>query len=133
MVEKEKRNLLWNKKTKRPTKMTFLLLILLTLMLFIWGIVNTFSSLHEIKVEINYYESYTGYIEFQGRTESIDDSMGNELTYQVREGYEIMVYVRKTHSSYGTLTVKIYDNGELVVEKSTTQGSSMATKYTVGE
>ena len=133
MIEKEKKNHFWDKEAKKPTKITFILLFALALSLFIWGFVETFSSVHEIKVEIDYSDDFHGDIEFQGTYEEIDDNMGNEYTYEIREGNEISVYVRKTYSPE-TLTVKIYDNDELVREESILQNhGSIHIEYTVGE
>jgi hypothetical protein len=123
----------WNKEAKKPTKYTFILLFALALSLFIWGFVESLSSIHEIKVEIDYSGDFRGDIEFQGTFEDIDDNMGNEYTYEIRKGNEMRVYVFKYGSSE-TLTVKIYDNGELVREESTTeQWSSLYLEYTIGE
>jgi hypothetical protein len=130
--ETKSESLFWNKKAKKPTKFTFILLISFTLILLIWGIIDTIEGFHEIKVEIDYSDDYYGYIEFHGGFKNIEENIGNEYTIQVRKGNEISVYVQKLFSPE-TLTVKIYDNGELVREESISQKNSMNIEYTVGE
>lgn len=123
----------WNKKAKKPTMLTFILIFAIALSLFIWGIVDSFTSIHEIKVEIDFSDDFTGEVEFQGNYESIHDHFGNEYTYEIREGNEIRVYVYK-YDSTETLTVRIFDNGELVREESARdKWSSVTLEYMVGE
>ena len=133
MIEKEKKNHFWDKEAKKPTKLTFILLFALALSLLIWGFVETFSSIHEIKVEIEYSDDFMGEIDSQDTSEQINGNMGNEFTYEIRKGNDIRVNVIKFDSKE-TLTVKIYDNGELVREGSTGEKwSSVSLIYTVGE
>jgi hypothetical protein len=123
----------WNSEAKKPTMLTFILIIAIALSLFIWGIFGSFSSIHVIRVEIEFSDDFVGEIEFQNTYEDINDNMGKEYTYEIREGNEIRVYVYKYDSSE-TLTVKIYDNGELVREESAQERwSSVSLVYTVGE
>lgn len=132
--ETKTKSFFWNEKAKKPTKITFLILISFTLIFLTWGIVYTVSSNHEIKLEIDYSDDYTGYIEFYGTIEPIVGNTGNEFTFQIREGNEMRVYVRKMHYSTETLTIKIYDDDELVREEYITDTyGSINFEYLVGE
>lgn len=123
----------WDEKAKKPTKYTFILLISITFILLILGIVDSLSSIHEIKVEIDYSDDFAGEIDFQDTYNNINDNMGNEYTYEIREGVDIWVNVYK-YGTLETLTVRIYDNGELVRERSTNeQWGGVDLDYTVGE
>jgi hypothetical protein len=125
----------WNKETRRPTKFTILLLILLTLIFLIWGIVDIIASTHRIRLEIDYSEDFSGYVRFYGTTEKFDSDKGNEFTYQIREGNDVRVKVRKLGGPYGseTLRLKLYDNGRLVREEYITDNyGSTNFEYTVG-
>jgi hypothetical protein len=131
--KKEINDYFWNSKAKKPTMLTFILLIAISLSLFIFGIVDTFSSIHEIRIEIDISDDFTGSIEFQGTYDNIDDEMGNEFTYEIREGITLDVYVYKFGSTE-TLTVRIYDDGDLVREETARdKWSSVELEYTVGE
>jgi hypothetical protein len=124
----------WDKNAKRPTKLTFVLIITMTSLILVWGIFDLIAGTHEIKVVIDYPGEYEVQIIMGPSSELIQGFGHSEYIYRLGEDALITVNVFRIDWDEGTMTASIYDDGELVRERNTTQSrSSIFMEYTVGE
>ncbi len=133
--EIQRSNPIWNHEKKRPSNLTFFFLFSLTIIFLISGVQSVLLTYHEIKVVNDYDRDYWGNIEFNDNYNSFDREQGlREFSYSVREGLTVSVMVyRSSDSNYiGKLTIEIYDNGDLVVERTFINNQrSVHVEYTV--
>jgi hypothetical protein len=112
---------LWDKSKKRPSTLTFILLIALTMVFFIGIYVDYIIDTHEIMIEIEYEGAYEAEIEIEGNYDYFEDHGDNEYTYRIQEGETIYVWIHRTSSFSEPLTVSIYDDGVRVAQRTSTE------------
>jgi hypothetical protein len=129
-----KKSFIWDTEKKRPSKYFFFILIVITISILSWAIVDLITETHEIKFVIDYNGNWDAEIEFEGNYEYIEGSGHREVSYRVTEGtfLSIMVYPHDSNSRY--ITVEIYDDGNRVRDgKWSDTIDSIFLEYTVGE
>jgi hypothetical protein len=135
--EIQRSNPIWNHEKKRPSNLTFFFLFSLTIIFLISGVQSVFLLYHEIEVVIDYDRDYWGSIEFKDNFNSFDREQGlREFSYSVREGLTVSVRVRRSSddSYIGRLTIEIYDNGDLMVQRTFINAHGLLMlEYTVGD
>jgi hypothetical protein len=129
----EKSTFVWNSEKKRPSSPFIVLLIVVTISFLVLAVLDSFASIHEIKIVFNCDQDYNGEIQIEDDYYSINTGDGlREFTYQALEGKTIEIYVIKLSTSASPLTVSLYDNGELVDQRSETRGFQIISlDYTV--
>jgi hypothetical protein len=137
MIKNEKKNRFWNKEAKKPTKLTFLLLFIITLAILVAGFYITLARLHDIKVVIDGDGTYYGSVIYEDDYESINRGSGlREFTYKVREGFNVRVTIFRTldDPGFAPLTLEIYDNDNLVTNiTGSVDQRQIRLDHTVGE
>lgn len=126
---------IWNSEKKRPGVYIFILLIMITIAILTVGIIDLINMTHEIKVVVEFDGKYQGEIRYDTEFESINGGTGyREFSFKVQEGKSLEVYIYRPSSNRDLLKVSIYNNGDLVMQETSTQPwSTINLEYTVGE
>jgi hypothetical protein len=127
--------LIWDAKKKRPRSLLIVALIAITLVFLIYGITDVINSFHEIRIQIDCDDEYSGSIYFADEYESFSRDIGlREFSFTIREGITVHISISRISSAIDLMTIQIYDNGELVLDRTPPQGDRRVDlKYTVGE
>jgi hypothetical protein len=127
-----KQSFVWDSEKKRPSKLTFLVLITLTVIILITGVLSVIALYHEIKVVIDCHGDYRGNIEYSDVHISFDrSSKPKEFSFRIREDITIHVSIDRYFSS--ALTIEIYDNGNIATERTyNDRQGPVLLEYTVG-
>lgn len=124
--DNQKQSLFWEAEKKRPSKFLFITLIAVTIIILLYGVVDNIMSFHEIKIVIDCDEDYRGNIRFSGSFESFDRDSGlREFSFEIREGIAVKIYVYKYDSDMDFMTISVYDNGKLVLQRTPHENERM--------
>lgn len=135
-VEKPvKSTIFWNAERKRPSTVLIVALVAFTLIFLLYGIVETINSFHEIKIVIESDGEYYGNIRYGDEYEYFSRDTGNrEFMFTIREGVTVDIWINRYSSEMDPMTIWIYDNGELVVERiPSLNDNRVKIEYIVGE
>lgn len=135
-VEKsQKSTIIWDAQKKMPKKGVFIILIVITISILTYGIIDTLDNIHEIKITIEYNGDYYGEINIGDSYYSVSESDSGVHTYKVQEGKTVEVYVsRQDPLNDNLMTISIFDNGELVEQDTSSERwGSIYLEYTIEE
>ena len=110
---------IWVTEQGKPTLLFISIVIIIAIILAIWGISKIIGSEHEITVVVDCDDSWQAEIHVHDLPEYTSGTGPREITFIMRKGEIIEVYIQKISGSSNPLTVTIYDNGEKVREDST--------------
>jgi hypothetical protein len=132
----DKSSVIWDANKKRPSNLTIFFMITMTVIFLVAGTLSTIASFHEIRVVVDSNSECYGNVEFNGNYNSISRGTGRrEFTFQVRVGVKVTVNINRIRfqGQQSTLTLEIFDNGELGRERTSISSSNnMRMEYTVG-
>lgn len=117
MIKNEKKNRFWDKEAKKPTKLTFMLLAVITIIFLVGGFGVSLARLHDIKVVVDCDGTYYGNVGYDDSYETINRGSGlREFSYKVRvESFvQVAIFRSLDDPGSGPLILKIYDNENLV-------------------
>jgi hypothetical protein len=129
-----KSSFFWDTDKKQPSKYSMIIIMLITIMMLAWLSFDALTSVHDIKIEIDYDGQYHGIIEYGDDFHNIAGGFGDrKFSLNVPKGTTIWVYIYKDKFSSDPVGITFYDNGMLASQNIFTEyGSSCEMSYYVG-
>jgi hypothetical protein len=138
----KKSGIIWDPDKKRPSNLTIIFMIALTIIFLVSGLISAFASFHDIEIRISSDGEISGNINFDYNYHSISRGSGDRVfSYNIRIGTKVTMYIYRSSSGFGnpsitapSVFIKIFDNGILVQERSFMISSNrIELEHTVGD
>jgi hypothetical protein len=129
-----KPSIFWDANKKQPSKYTIIIIGLVTFTMLAWLSFDALTTVHDIKIEIDYDGQYHGIIEIGNDNQNIAGGYGDrEFSLKVQKGSTIWVFIYKDEFTSEPVGITFYDNGVLASQNIFTEyGSSCEMSYYVG-